>query len=308
MKRVPVYCCVLLLVLILFGCSRSEEADDHIELEALPSLTVGMMGAVDAAPFYYALHQGYFIEEGVDVELVLFTNAQHRQTALQTGTVDGAMTDLVALITHTAGDFKLTGTLSTDGVFPLLTGVSLFEKDSLRSGTMEISVTNYILEQYLSQSHHIDKVFINEIPARLEAVLSGQLDAGIFPEPFATIGQLRGLEKIIFPDIPRESLNIIAFTEEALSTKEESLLGFHTAYARAVEDLQDNPDAARDVLLEVIPNIPPEARELIILPEYQYPRLPSDQFISEIIQWTSGVTGTPYSIESGDMIDRRFVR
>ena len=302
---------VVIHLLILSGCTGSGDAQQQVEDSAslpLTPLTVGMMSAVDAAPFYYALHEGYFMEEGVDVELILFTNAQHRQTALQTHSVDGSMTDLVALITHTAGDFGLTATLSTHGVFPLLSGVSLFEKDRLRSGTMEISVTNYILEEYLSQSHHIDKVFINEIPARLEAVLSGQLDVGIFPEPFASIGELRGLEKIIFPDIPRESLNLIAFTNDALETNEQEIKAFHRGYERAALILRAQPDLARDVLITVIPNNPLEARDLIIVPDYQEPGLPGDEFISEMIQWTSSVTGINYHVTPEDILDRRFIR
>ena len=307
MKHIPLISVLALSLLVFAGCSRADDSPDHQE-EAPALLSVGMMSAVDAAPFYYAKQEGYFTDEGLEVELIMFTNAQNRQTALQTGAVDGAMTDLVALITQAAGDFSLTGTLSTDGVFPLLSSVSLFEKDRIRAGTMEISVTNYILEEYLFQSHHIEKIFINEIPARLEAVLSGQLDAGIFPEPFATIGELRGLDKITFPDIPRESLNLIAFTDEAIDRKGASISFFTRAYRRAVEDLQQQPDRARDILLEVIPNLPEEARDLIMLPEYQLPRLPSDAFINEIIQWTSSVTGMQYSIAPDDILDRSFVR
>lgn len=295
----------MLLGALTIGCTKTTSSENGT---VLPPLTVGMMSAVDCAPFYYALQQGYYAQEGVDVQLILFTNAEHRQTALQTGQVDGAMTDLVALITHTGGDFALSGTLSTDGVFPLLANGPLDGKKSLTVGTMEISVTNYVLEQYLGSTHELQKVYINEIPARLEAVVSGHLDAGIFPEPFASVGALRNLDKIIYDEIPSESLNIMAFTETAIKEKEESIRKFHQAYNKAVKDLQEHPAIARDVLIAVIPNLSAEIRDDIFVPRYHFGRLPSDAFTSEIIAWTEEITGMQYDVTPSDLFDRRFIQ
>nr|WP_321297130.1 ABC transporter substrate-binding protein [uncultured Sphaerochaeta sp.] len=292
---------LLSLLLLLFGsCKKTETA------ETLPILKVGMMSAVDAAPFYLALEKGYFTEQGVDAQLILFTNGQNRQTALQTGQVDGAMTDLVALITQSASDFKLVGTLSTDGDFPLLAKSEILTSPTLSVGTMEISVTNYLVEQYLGADHSLEKVYINEIPARLEAVASGQLDAGIFPEPFASVGAMRGLKKVFFPGIPQESLNIIAFTETAVQEKQEALTAFHRAYAQAVKDIEQDPSLARSMIMQHIPNIPAEAESLIQLPTYHAPRLPSDEFVRQIMDWTASVTKQTYAFGTESFFGRSF--
>jgi NitT/TauT family transport system substrate-binding protein len=302
---------ILSLVLIATGCAKEEQNTVQTstveKTEPEPTLKVGMMSAVDAAPFYRALEAGYYEDEGVDVELVLFTNGQHRQTALQTQQVDGAMSDLVALITQSTSDFHLIGTLSTDGAFPLLATGPLTEGTTVTAGTMEISVTNYLLDAYLGERYAVEKVFINEIPARLEAVVSGQLDTGIFPEPFASIGELRNLEKLTFEGIPRESLNIIAFTEKALEEKEKQIAGFHRAYERAVKDLQRDPELARTALMNAIPALPEEIRSTMGLPVYHTPSLPSESFTEEIISWTEGITGTEYAVGPEDLFDARFI-
>jgi len=292
-----------IILILATGCSRAvqEEQSPH-------QLVVGMMSAVDAAPFYHALHTGLFEEAGVDVELVMFTNGQHRQTALQTGQVDGAMTDLVALITQSTGDFALRGTLSTDGLFPLLSTEAVPDSGAVSAGTMEISVTNYLLDQYFTSEHQLRKVFIQEIPARLEAVASGQLDVGIFPEPFASIGVMRDLVRTQFTDVPKESLNIVAFTESSISQNTEAITRFHRAYAKAVAALQQDPESAKDALIDSIPNLPQGARETMELPIYHDPRLPSDSFTQEIITWTEQVTGRAYPITPDDLYDPRFVR
>lgn len=305
MRKTVLIVLSLFLLILFSGCQKEQQK--AIEAEVLPTLKVGMMSAVDAAPFYAALEKGYFKEAGVDVTLMLFTNGQNRQTALQTGQVDGAMTDLVALITQTASDFKLIGTLSTDGDFPLLAKPGLAQKKNISAGTMEISVTNYLVDKYLGDDHTVSKVYINEIPARLEAVVSGQLDTGIFPEPFASIGSMRGLDKLLFAGIPSESLNIIAFTQQAIKTKTEALKRFHIAYAKAVKDIQADDALARDALLKNIPNLPSEIRLAMHLPSYQSPRLPSTPFLQEIMDWTSTVTGTTYQFSPTSMIDTRFI-
>lgn len=293
---------LLILLLVFFsGCSPKEHTTE------LAPLQVGMMSAVDAAPFYLAQQKGYFADEGVEVELVLFTNGQHRQTALQTGQVDGVMTDLVALITQAAGDFPIKGTVSTDGLFPLLSTQDISKQQTISAGTMEISVTNYLLERYMHDTHTLDKVFINEIPARLEAVASGQLDLGIFPEPFASIGALRGLYKWEFPEIPEESVNIMAFTESALQHKREELKRFHRAYQKAVTDLQANPDTARAILMDSFDQLPEPVRDEMGLPQYHNARLPSDTFLQEIIHWTESITGQTYDFTRSDLLDDQFI-
>ncbi len=303
---------ILVLVVLINGCSKNvseSEIDPPDALnESYPKLTVGLMSAVDAAPFFYAEQQGFYEDAGVTVELVLFTNGQHRQTALQTGQVDGIMTDLVALIIQSTSDFSLRGTMSTDGIFPLLSSHELPSSGSISIGTMEISVTNYVVDAYLENKLDVQKVFINEIPARLEAVVSNQLDAGVFPEPFASIGVLRGLKRFYSPEILPESVNIMAFTSTAINEKSESIQRFHNAYARAVEELQANSDVARDVLIHTIPQLPQETRDSILLPEYHYPRLPSENFTKEIIRWTENLTSQSYPVTMEELFDNRFIR
>jgi len=187
--------------------------------EQEPILKVGMMSAVDIVPFYVAKQKGYFEEERVNVELIQFSNGQTRQTALQTGQVDGSMTDIISLITSNSNGFIMKGTLSTDGVFPLLATKDLDTTATLTSGVMQVSVTNYLLDEYLSSTHEMKKVYINDIPTRLEALLNGNIDVGIFPEPFASIGVLRGVKKIIVHGKETESVDIIAFTDKAITEK-----------------------------------------------------------------------------------------
>ena len=55
---------LLFSIFLLFPSCRKAEQQAS-EKAVMPTLTVGMMSAVDAAPFYVALESGYFQEAGV---------------------------------------------------------------------------------------------------------------------------------------------------------------------------------------------------------------------------------------------------
>ena len=95
----------------------------------------------------------------------------------------------------TAFDIKIT--TSTDGSFPFLVNKDLKEKKNIKVGMMEVSVTNFLSEEYLGDKYEMEKVYINEIPARLEMIKAGNLDIANIPEPMASMGELNGLKKVV---------------------------------------------------------------------------------------------------------------
>jgi NitT/TauT family transport system substrate-binding protein len=298
-KRFCLAFAVLFLLLPLIGMGDNEiSVENNI-------LKIGLMPAVDTAPIFLARDRGYFSERGLEVEITIFTNAQDRQSALQSGAIDGAMTDLVALAVNRAGGFPIKATTLTDGMFPILIREGSRDKKSVSIGLMEISVSNFLVDEWLSADYELDKVYINAIPARLEALASGQLDMGLFPEPIASVGVMKGLEKMIFEPVDGYCPDIMVFTEKALA-REEVLMAFHKAYNRAVKDIQSNEGLARDTIMKNIPNLNPELRDLIMLPIYFPARLPDEAFLRKIIDWTDSITSQDIKISGEDMVDRRF--
>jgi len=180
-------------LLILTSCSTQSEANN----KELMELTIGVMPAVDTAPIFLAKDNGYFEALNLDVTLEVYTNAQNRQSALQTNSIDGAMTDLIAVATNINNGFDIKATMLTDGMFVLLSQEAAVNKKDLSIGIMEISVSNFLVDHWLDDTYSLKKVYINAIPARLEAVLTNQLDMGLFPEPIASVGELKGLKKYL---------------------------------------------------------------------------------------------------------------
>ena len=292
---------ITLLAVLLSGCSTSGRSQNE-----KMSLKFGLMPAVDAAPFLLAEKNGYYDELGLKVELQVFSNAQDRQSALQTKSIDGAITDLIAVATNVESGFDIKATTMTNGVFPVLMKEGSEDKQKVRVGMMEVSVTNFLIDEWLSDKYEIEKVFINEIPARLAAIGSGELDMGLFPEPVASMGELNGLVKRIYEPEAGYCPDVAVFTGEAIQEKDEAILLFHRAYDKAVNELGKDPTQARDILIEKIPNIKPEIKDRIILPVFTKASLPAADYIQKVIDWTSVAVNKQLGVTPEDLIERKY--
>ncbi|MBF1706100.1 MAG: ABC transporter substrate-binding protein, partial [Selenomonas sp.] len=96
--------CLFCLTLLLVGGCGSPVQEKS---EPLPKLTIGLMPDTDSIPFIIAAERGYFAEEGVEVELQPFKSAMDRDAALQSGNLDGAVSDLLAVIFARSGGFDV---------------------------------------------------------------------------------------------------------------------------------------------------------------------------------------------------------
>lgn len=298
MKKVVLI--ILALVLIMSGCSSNKEDEKMV-------LNIGLMPAVDIAPIFLAKENGYFDELDLEVNLEIYSNAQDRQSALQANAIDGAMTDILAVATNVNGGFGLKATMLTDGMFVLVSNMGAIDKTDISVGMMEISVSNFLVDQWLGETHKIEKVYINAIPSRLEAAVSGQIDMALLPEPIASAGKLKGLEKIIFEPIDGFSPDVMAFTQTAIDNKSKALEAFVKAYNKAVLDIQKDASLARDVLANNIPNVSPELMAIADLPEYHEARLPSEAYIQRVIDWTNTILPEAMNVEPKDLIESKFV-
>ena len=83
-------------------------------------LRIGLMPAVNSVPLIVADHLSYFQRAGLRVELTLFQDQLTRETALQTGRIDGTISDLVNAMSARSNGLDVRVVSATDGVFALL--------------------------------------------------------------------------------------------------------------------------------------------------------------------------------------------
>lgn len=262
------------------------------------ALRIGLMPAVDSVPLIVAEQLGYFRDEGVAVELVLFKSQLYRESALQTGAVDGSVSDLINALGARQRGFPLRVTSGTAGRFALLAAPGSPHRSleqwrgpgRIRTGLLENSVVYYLSERMLQRAgadpSRIELVSSPDVPVRLEMLLAGRLEAACLPEPLTRLALDGGASLIVESSGAEETPGVLLFTEAAIRGKEGQIRAVYRAYDRAAALLSGS--GLTPPLREAIVRrgeFPPAAAQTMQLPPYGPARLPSRALVADVHSW-----------------------
>ena len=90
--------------------------------------------------------------------------------------------------------------------------------------------------------------------------------------------------------------------------KEKLIAAFHRAYEKAIYSLERGEIDAQGVLFASIPNLPPLIRDTIAIPSYKRSRIPSKDFIQELIVYTQKISGQMIDLDYNEIIDNSFIQ
>lgn len=299
---------ILLTGILLAGCGDAANPAGTADKKENSMVVIGLMPDTDSLPFIIAREKGFFAEEGVEVRLQPFKSAMDRDAALQSGNLDGAVSDLLAAAFAKAGGFNVKVTSRTDGSYRLVTAPAEGNADLLALRGKEIAVSKntiieYVTDRILSANQisedSVKKVVIPQIPTRLELLQQGKLAAATLPEPMGSIAVHNGCHYLVSSNELGINPGIMLFTENAVKTKKDSLRAVYRAYNKAVRYLRETPRAEYIDLAVEKSGFPPAAREALALPDYQEARLPSEKDVAECMAWLKekDLIGQPYAYQ-----------
>ena len=291
---------ILSTTFTFIGCSKEDTTTEENN-----TIRLGVMSASDSAPILLAQEKGYFEDENVNLELEIFTNGATKQSSIQSGELDGAMLSIIQFLNNSNAGLKARITTTTDGTFPVVLSKNYKEKKDVSVGLMEVSVTNFLADEYL-KDYNMEKVFINEMPVRMQMLMEDKLDMAVLPEPLASNAQLKGLEKKVYGKPDDFTPNAIVFTDEFIENNPNTVKGFHNAYNKAVDDITNNPEEAKDILIDKL-ELSPEIKNLIALPTYHKTRIPSEDYINDIKTWTENLQGNVLDLKYENIVSNTFV-
>ncbi len=269
-----------------------------VAASAFGDLSVGLMPAENSIPLIAAERDGLFDAAGVKVLLVPFSGQLERETALQTGKIDGTVSDLVNAIQGLSHGSGARVASVTEGGFSLLSaprsGIATLAQwgsppgRRVLTGLLENSLVSYLTERMLSAAGidpaTIELVPIVQVPARLEMLLAGKIDAACLPEPLATLAERRGARRLAASEGLGSTPGVLLFTARALGSKRGEIEAFYRAYDGAVRSLARNPEAYRDAIVAGCA-FPPEVRDLMRIPSFGPARLPSAEEVADVASW-----------------------
>ncbi|HEY3426828.1 MAG TPA: MetQ/NlpA family ABC transporter substrate-binding protein [Negativicutes bacterium] len=317
MKKIIAVMIIGIIMLALGGCASNKKEDAAPKAGQLQELSVGLMPDVDSIPFIIAQEKGYFKEEGLTVTLKSFKSALDRDSALQSGNLDGVISDMLAEAFAKAGGFNTVITSSTNGSYKLVvnkdeTATSIQQLKGKDVAMSKNTIIEYVTDKMMTAgglaSTDINKIIIPQIPTRLEMLQNGKIAAATLPEPMATLAVKNGAKLLNSSDKLGINPGVMIFTGKAVSEKEKEIQAMYRAYNKAIDYLAHEPmENYVDLLIEK-GGFPNGIKGALVLPQYQKPAAPQPKDIEDVITWLQA----RQLIEKGylykELVDDRFVR
>ncbi len=288
------YLLLAISLICVFAVMVSGCGNKQAENKELQSVTVGVMPDIDSVPIIIAQEKGYFAEEGLKVNIQQFKSAMDRDAALQSGNLDGAISDLLAVAFAKSGGFDVKVTAYTDGDYKLIAGKNenvtspkdLVGKDvAVSKNTIIEYVTDQISVSQSMKEDSINKVVIPQIPTRLEMLQNGKLAAATLPEPMGSIAVANGCKFVTDSEQLGINPGVMMFTAKCVDNKKAELQAFYRAYNKAVKYLNEQPqDEYMDLIIEKS-GFPAIAKTALKLPKYREAGLPQEKDVVDCMKW-----------------------
>ena len=265
------------------------------------ALKVAVLPVMDILPLHVAELNGFFEQEGVKVELVPVKSAQERDTLMQTGQVDGMLTDLLSPVLFNQDKVQILVVRTARRVYP---GSPLFsivaepgseiesplDLAGVKIGISQNTVIEYITERMLENAglvpEQIASQEVSAIPVRFELLINGEIPAANLPDPLAS-GAVAAGAMLVVDDtsVPEYSQTILAFGIETLEARPDAVRKFLQVWEMAVEELDSNPEKYNSLLIEK-GRVPESVQGTFQMPPFPEASVPSPEQLADVVRWS----------------------
>lgn len=296
MKKYSVF--MLVLILLTTSCTKETEP-----------MHFGTMPTYSAAIYAVGVEQGFFEEAGVVVELTVFRSARDRDGAATAGQLDGFMTDIMGAINLNAKGFPFKMTSREYDDFGVMAGPNVDQTELTRPkvGLSENTVVEYITDTYLN--YPVEKVAIVAIPDRMGALLAGELDYGVFPQPFMGLIMGNGGQPVV--TTVQENFYPVAVVFEAayVESHKDAVEAFYEGYEKTIDYMQSTDYDVYKEALVTYGLATSETVDFYRLPVDAYGlNMVSEKDFTDISNWMLKKGLLDNEIEFESIIDGQFIK
>lgn len=235
-------------------------------------ISVGFWPVASGLPLFLAVKKGYFQEAGLDVEAVKFASPNQVAEALIAGRIqgtgNGVASGALGLAEITSpGLFKILASNPSNAKY-ILDQVIVAKDSPIRSiadlkdkkmatgpGAQNKAIAEAILTAAGVTNPTVRQLEINQHVAAIE---SGQIDAAYTLEPTGTVGAMKGITRVLEngvvskyvlgnPQAPWFGGSAVLSTK-FIQQYPETTKTYAEAYRRAIQDIRNNPDEARQYM------------------------------------------------------------
>jgi NitT/TauT family transport system substrate-binding protein len=305
---------VLLTLAALTGCVAVKPEDSKLKISLIPVL--------DTIPVFVAQQNGYFAEQGIEVEGVPVKSPQEQNALVQSGQVDGMLTDLVVVGIFNKQSPQVKAIYTARRPFPaaplfrILAGPTSTIKapEDLKGVPIGISqntvieyLTSRLLEGRGLKPAEIKGEEVNAIPVRFEQLMNGNLKAATLPDPLAQ-GAIAAGARLVEDDSQRPELSqsVLAFRLDALQNKPDTIRKFLIAWEKAVAEINAHPEKYQGLMIEQ-GRVPESIKNSYKMPPFPGRGVPNEAEVADILQWMMAKELVSRDVPYADMVDLSFL-
>lgn len=291
MRRMfPLAAAATAAALVLTACGGPSDAaseGDATEDGALTAVKVGVIPIVDVAPIYLGVQEGFFEDEGLDVQLELAQGGAAIVPAVASGEYQFGFSNVTSLLVASskglplkavaAGNFT-TGTPGEDfGAVVVPEGSDIEDAADLAGRTVAVNTLNNIGDTTIRKvvgdaGGDADDVEFVEMgfPDMPAAVAGEQVDAAWVVEPHLTTALQQGATVVSsnFAETDPDLMVAAYFTsEKQIAEDPEMVEAFTAAMDESLAYAAEHPDETRAVL-DTYTEIDPAVKDAMVMPRF----------------------------------------
>ncbi len=285
------------LLILLSACGSAPVEAEPAEVG---ELKVALLPILDSLPYFVAEQNGYFAEEGVEVEPLVVVSAVDRNQLMQSGEIDGMLAELSTVATFNRDEIQLKAVITSRKAYPdaplfrvlAAPGSDITSAADLAGvpvGIAENTIIEYVTDRLLeSEGLSADQIVGESVPAipeRYQLLMEGQIAAATLPDPMGQSAIESGAVPVIDDSLyPEVAISVLAFSADTVENNPEGLRRFLRAWDRAAGDINAEPEAYRGLLLEQV-SVPPNIQETYQIPPFPRAEIPTAEQWDDVIDW-----------------------
>ena len=298
---------ILIMSLVLAACSptattptESEDSPSEVTIENIGSLKIAILPIIDALPMYVAEKEGLFTKHGLAVELIPVASAPERDQLLAAGEVDGTINETLSVMLFNKDAIKtqvvryaLRPSAGYGHFFILASSQSgIQDAQGLKGveiGVSQGTIIEYVTERLLQaeglSSDEIKTIAVPKIPDRMALLSSGELAAGVMPDPLASLAVSQGAVKVLDDSLhPEYGFSVYSFLMDTNVSNPESVKAFLAAIDEAIALINANPSNYTSLLSD---NglVPPPLLETFKVPPFPSNGIPTEAEWNDALTW-----------------------
>jgi NitT/TauT family transport system substrate-binding protein len=244
---------------------------------------VGIETWIGNSPLYIARDKGFFVEEGIDIDVMILDGIGSRKAAYEAHELD-FMPDTPGAFSILFSELKPVGrivaalddSVGADGILALPTVASVADlrgkRVGLQGGTSGQLLLFYVLREHALSGADIKPVELSADDAG-RALLAGSLDAAVTGEP--SLSEAMGSKKakiLVKSDAtPGLFVDVLLVSDRTLTDKGRPLKAFMRSWYRGAEFIRNDPAEAEAIIAKALGVTTDEVRRRLTTTRFYSP-------------------------------------